>query len=296
MVTFDSDRHIYKDGDRTLISVTQLLRKHGLAPDYGDVPEYILEAKAKRGTLIHKEIQEYFQNGETPMTEEAMAAIRWLNERNSFELAVEGMVSNDIVAGTFDYLGWVGPDKTLIDWKTTAKYDETYLSWQLSLYDYLGHMGCGRLSCAQLNGNEITIHEVRKQPKAEIEALLEAERKGERYVSKSEKLALQLAETNQIMELERIESFIIEQENSIKEAKERGRAIKEALLKSMEESDLKSFETDRIRITLVKEQTRESLDSARLKKDEPEIYGRYLKVTKVKPSIRITMKGENDAQ
>lgn len=296
MVTFDSDRHIYRDGDRILISVTQLLKKHGLAPDYGDVPDYILEAKAKRGTLIHKEIQDYLEKGDSPMTEEASAAIRWLNERNSMELAVEGMASNDIVAGTFDYLGFVGPNKTMIDWKTTAKFDEEYLSWQLSLYDHLAHTNCAKLVCAQLNGGEITIHEVRKRSRAEIEALLEAERKGEIYKDPSKAMALELAGSGQMAELEEIESFILCHEESIKEAKRREAEIKESILKAMLDNGIKTFESDMLRITVVKETEKGIFDTARFKKEEPGLYKRYSRQTKTKPYIKITAKGDKDAQ
>lgn len=296
MVTFDSDRHMYRDGDKILISVTQLLKKHGLAPDYGDVPDYILEAKAKRGTMIHREIQDYLEKGESPMTEEASAAIRWLNERNSMELAVEGMASNDIVAGTFDYLGFVGPNKTMIDWKTTSKFDETYLSWQLSLYDHLAHTECAKLVCAQLKGSEITIHEVKKRSRAEIEALLEAERKGEMYKDPSKAMALELAKSRQLAELEEIESFIVEHEESIKEAKRKEAEIKESILKSMLDNDVRKFETDRLRITVVKESEKGTLDTARFKKEEPGLYKKYTKQTKTKPYIRIETKGEDNAK
>ena len=57
MLKFDAEKHEYFDGEKRLISVTQLLKKHGLAPDYSGVSDSVLNAKAERGTLIHSEIE-----------------------------------------------------------------------------------------------------------------------------------------------------------------------------------------------------------------------------------------------
>ena len=48
MIRFDAEKHEYFDGEKRLISVTQLLRKHGLAPDYSGVSDAVLNAKAER--------------------------------------------------------------------------------------------------------------------------------------------------------------------------------------------------------------------------------------------------------
>jgi len=42
-----------------LISVTQLLKKHEISPDYSQVDEETLNAKARRGTVIHEELEKY---------------------------------------------------------------------------------------------------------------------------------------------------------------------------------------------------------------------------------------------
>ena len=50
MITFKEDTHEYFNGDKKLISVTQLMRKHGLAPNYDGIPDAVLRAKAKSRT------------------------------------------------------------------------------------------------------------------------------------------------------------------------------------------------------------------------------------------------------
>lgn len=58
---FNKENHTYTLDGKILISVTQLMRKHGLAPDYSGVNEVVLQRKAERGTLIHEEIERYIK-------------------------------------------------------------------------------------------------------------------------------------------------------------------------------------------------------------------------------------------
>ena len=51
---FDKNKHEYTLDGRPLISVTQLMKKHGLSPDYSAVDPEVLFAAAERGTLIHR--------------------------------------------------------------------------------------------------------------------------------------------------------------------------------------------------------------------------------------------------
>ena len=67
MLIFNEDKHEYTLDGKKLISVTQLMSKYGLAPDYSNVDPEVLKRKAQRGTLIHKEIEDYLSyraNGE----------------------------------------------------------------------------------------------------------------------------------------------------------------------------------------------------------------------------------------
>lgn len=64
MINYDSGTHTYWNGLDQLISVTQLLKKHGIAPDYSEVPESVLEAAAKKGTDIHESIHKFIVYGE----------------------------------------------------------------------------------------------------------------------------------------------------------------------------------------------------------------------------------------
>ena len=49
MVKFNKEKHEYSDNGKVLISVTQLLKKHGLSTDFSNVDKDLLNAKAERG-------------------------------------------------------------------------------------------------------------------------------------------------------------------------------------------------------------------------------------------------------
>lgn len=58
----------------------------------------------------------------------------------------------------------------------------------------------------------------------------------------------------------------------------------------MDEFGIKSFENDILKVTFVEETTRTSIDSAKLKKDYPDIAEKYSKTSKVSASVRISVK------
>lgn len=78
------------------------------------------------------------------------------------------------------------------------------------------------------------------------------------------------------------------------ELEEREKAIKDMMLPQMKNLDLKKVENEVIRVVYKPASSRESIDSARLKKDFPDIANQVRKVSEVKESLQITMKKEND--
>lgn len=58
----------------------------------------------------------------------------------------------------------------------------------------------------------------------------------------------------------------------------------------MEENDIKKIDTGDIIITRVLPTKRTSVDSAKLKKELPDVFDKYSKVSNVKGSIRIKIK------
>lgn len=97
-------------------------------------------------------------------------------------------------------------------------------------------------------------------------------------------------------ELEKIEKLVGEQEELVKKLKEQQIKIKEALITTMIKYDVKTFNTENYKITVVPETTRITLDTTKIKEEAPEIYDKYKKVSKVKASLRVTKVNKNERE
>lgn len=75
-----------------------------------------------------------------------------------------------------------------------------------------------------------------------------------------------------------------------KKLEEQEKAMKESLQKAMEQYGVKKFENEVISVTYVASTVRNSIDSAKLKKELPDIAKKYNKKSKVSASVRITVK------
>ena len=77
---------------------------------------------------------------------------------------------------------------------------------------------------------------------------------------------------------------------TIEDANARVEAFKEELKKVMEENGIKSVDNEFFRVTYVPEGLSARFDSKTLQKDDPDTYAKYLKNSKVKSQIRLTLK------
>ena len=288
-LTFIEDTHEYFLDDKKLISVTQLMQKHGLAPNYSEVPQEVLRAKAERGSLVHKEIEEYIKEGNIGFTNEL---IEFINADKGEVLKSEFKVNNDIVAGTVDLLLYKNNEYIIADLKTTSELHIDAVSWQLTIYAYLlGQINPmikvtkGQAFHFNKDG-KLNIVDIVLKPFEEIERLMECERNNEKFELKK------IASDEQLMQLLEVEALIKSIEEKKKKAEEQAKELRAELMKAMEANGVKSFENDLIRITYVAPSTRQSIDSAKLKKEQPTIYASYLKSSEVKASLRITLKEE----
>lgn len=289
MIEFREDTHEYFLDGRKLISATQLMRKHGLAPSYEGVPSEVLRAKAERGTLIHKEIEQYIKTGEVGFTEELEAFIEHIEKNNIKVLASECIVHNDLVAGTVDLFSLDEGEFTVNDYKTTATLHKDAVSWQLSIYAMLHGLATGNWAnkgkAYHFIDGALKVVDIRIKPAQEVLRLLECEKKGEIYTQ-----TLETVRDAQLAELAEVESLIKSIEERKKEAEAQAQELRAALMQAMEQNGVTSFENERIKLTYVAPTTRTSIDSAKLKKELPEIAEKYTKTSNVKASLRITLK------
>lgn len=286
---FDADTHTYLLGGTPLISVTQLLHKHGLAPDYGGVDEAVLERKAARGTLIHREIEAWIKTGEDGFTTE-LSGFQALAKQYAFTyMRSETRVHNDIIAGTADLMcGAKMPDgrkiRLLADIKTTARIHTEYARWQLSVYEYLSGRTFDELAVIHL-GEQARLITVPRVKREEVEKLIECERNGRIYTPPLAELSTALLEA--ALQAERA---IRSAETVRKIAEERARLVRAQLLQEMERHGVTGFENDSMKITYVAPTTRTSIDTAKLRADNPDLCAEYTKATPVAASVRITLR------
>lgn len=294
MLEFNEENHQYTLDGKQLISVTQLMQKHGLAPSYAGVSTDVLNAKAERGSLIHKEIEEWIKHDEIGFTTELLNFKNFIRDNKIKVLESELKLHNDIVAGTCDLLLLANGVTYIADIKTTYTLHHESVSWQLSIYLYLW-LTMQKKSLSNYDdiygqafhfdkeGNLNVVH-IPLKPIEEVEKLMDCERKGEIY---NQQISILNVDLTEVKRLEELIKYCDEQK---KKAEEQSRSLKEILLQEMESRGLKTFEKDGLKITYVAPSTRSTIDSTRLKKEHPEIVEEYSKTSEVKASLKITLK------
>ena len=83
---------------------------------------------------------------------------------------------------------------------------------------------------------------------------------------------------------------IAEFEKMAKEIKTKEDELKKAILTEMESKGIIKLETDELTISYVAATDRETFDSKKLRADNPDLYDEYIKISTVKPSVRIKLK------
>lgn len=90
--------------------------------------------------------------------------------------------------------------------------------------------------------------------------------------------------------VERFEMKIVNIKEQAKHIEAQQKILKQELYTKMEENDIKKFETDLLSITRVLPTTSRTIDSSRLKKEKPDVYDSYTKVSNKKGFVKITVK------
>lgn len=95
---------------------------------------------------------------------------------------------------------------------------------------------------------------------------------------------------NETILAEGISKKIAEYERVMKELKEKEDALKEAIKEEMEAKGIIKIENEDLLISYIAATDRESFDSKQFRKDNPDLYDEYVKISPVKSSIRIKVK------
>lgn len=299
---FDEETHTYTDKEtgREIISVTQLMAEQGLAPEYSYVDQEYLRQCGERGKLIHKEIEEFIETGKIGFTKECLTFVEnfesLLHRFGADTAESEVVIDGEQFAGTADLIlkknGKNGKVVAIGDIKTTSTLHEDAVAWQLSLYSYaVRAMGLSgekspRLFAIHFTKDEMRIVHIKDKGSEAVENLLAMHRAGKKYsnelVGIDEGVLLALSEAEKVIAYhEALKKQLIKEEQE----------IRSAIMAAMEKQGIKTFSNDFMRITYIGESERTSVDVTALRKDHPEIAKEYEKKSVVKPSLKITLKG-----
>ena len=126
-IIFNEKNHTYinEETNKNLISVTQLLEKHGISPSYENMKSNerlsaILKSKADIGKLIHSEIEEYVTNKKRGFTDEFESFLSLVERENITLINCEQIVSDEDVAGKYDLFVEYQNKLYILDIKTTS--------------------------------------------------------------------------------------------------------------------------------------------------------------------------------
>lgn len=306
-VRFDAAAHTYTLGDRSLSGVTSLMKRHGLSPDYSDVPAAVLKRAADRGSAIHGVVQDCI-NGmyepEIASPAEKEVADMWEAFRHGNGLRpveAEYLVSdNETVASKIDI---VLDDCSLADLKTTSELHVGALSWQLSIYACLFEMQNPGLKVPALYGvhydvrkKVFSLHGVARHPDAEVARLLECERTGAEFVPDAPPVTEDETAIISYVERERLPSIIGQLAHAravVEELQARLDAAYSAMYAQMEKAGIDKIEGRGYTITRRAPSVRTTIDGRALREEMPEIAARYTKNSQVKGSVAIKIKDNN---
>lgn len=294
-VFFEPLSHTYLCGDKILIGVTTLMAKHGLSPDYSNIPAATLKKAADEGTAIHREIQDY-DNGisvlRTPLIEEYVALCQ---EKGLKFVASEYLVSdNELVASSIDCVYGEGNEVVLVDIKTTTKPHMRPLAWQLGIYKvYFERQNPGKkvigCYCLHIDRKEKKIKgliPIDVVTEAEVDALVAAEREGRIYIDEYEEPSAEIVLTDAELSAYVVQaSEIAELKDKIKQIEESLKGLDKRVLEYMLEHNLETMEGGGGVFKIKKAYERTSIDTERLKKNAPGIYEMYKKTSTVAASV-----------
>lgn len=278
-------KYFVKGTKERIISVTQFI-----GSKYDGVPENVLKLAAERGTLIHNEIEAWELYKANGITDELYNYIT-LKQNNEdlqctpvCERIVAGNFFNKLnIAGRFDL--FYQTSGVLADIKTTVKLDKKALQIQLSLLAYMLKADCyivTSLIGIWLRPDKTEIVEVDLLPLNELEALIDKYLAGDKVELMSNEIIP--FETDKITKM-----LLIEEQ--MKTMQEQYDNYKSELFSIMQEKNISSakLESDygKLTLSLTAPTIRTSIDSDKLKKEMPDVFQEYSKISNVKGSLRI---------
>lgn len=289
-VAFNQDDHTYFIDGKELSGITGLLKKHLFSDKYKDIPEFVLNRAAERGTFIHEQIELYDSGFDPAESTPELDNYKRIKSENGLQTIANEYIVTDkahFASGIDLVFTNVGKNIILADIKTTSVLDKAYVSWQLSIYAYLfelqnPELKVSKLFALWLRGDKSEFAEVERIDTEIIQDLLQCEVEGRVFsnpLSKAEKFAP--------AEIKDAEIAVYTLITQIKELDEKKKELSKGLLKLMQDNDVKSYKGEYITLSRKAAYTKKSIDSKKLESEYPEVYAACIKTTDYPETLQI---------
>lgn len=293
-VLFDPDTHTYTNEEtgELLSGITGTLLKRLFPSKYDGVPKDILAKAAERGSNVHASIELYEKIGVTPSTQEGKAYADITRRNGMVALDCEYTVTDfKHYASQIDVIYEVQENVVdLADIKTTYKFDEESVSWQLSIYAYMmslcnPHVKVRKLLGIWLRGDTAQIIEVKRHTDEEVIRLIKSDMADkDDDIPATEQPLPDYIKAN----IDRLYEVVQKK----KELQEEEQRIKSEILDKMSGDNLKSIDAVRILFTVVKERTKRRFDEKRFKEEHSDMFNEYQKEITEKETLKITLRND----
>ena len=293
-VLFDPDTHTYTNEEtgELLSGITGTLLKRLFPSKYDGVPKDILAKAAEKGSNVHASIELYEKIGVTPSTQEGKAYADITRRNGMVALDCEYTVTDfKHYASQIDVIYEVQENVVdLADIKTTYKFDEESVSWQLSIYAYMmslcnPHVKVRKLLGIWLRGDTAQIIEVKRHTDEEVIRLIKSDMTdNDDDIPATEQPLPDYIKAN----IDRLYEVVQKK----KELQEEEQRIKSEILDKMSGDNLKSIDAVRILFTVVKERTKRRFDEKRFKEEHSELFNEYQKEITEKETLKITLRND----
>lgn len=303
-VIFDSGKHTYTLNGVRLSGVTAIV-KWMFPETYKDIPQSVLEKAAAHGTQVHTKCELYDSLGIGDDMPEVQDYIRLKEEHGLKTLVSEYLVDDGgYISSSIDKVFEVDESGCypLGDLKTTSKVHRDNVTLQLSIYAYLFEKNnegkkAGRLMCIWLpkkQYGDAAIIDLKRIPSDACEEIIagylakeDSAPYREKWFGAVESTEVALVEEELPANLKDAEEEIIKIEMALKKLEEKKGELKSGLYDLMVKHNVKKWQSERLQLVRKLDSTRETLDSAKVKKNYPEIYQECKKVSSVKGSLTI---------
>ncbi len=303
-VIFNSGKHTYTLNGVRLSGVTAIV-KWMFPETYKDIPQSVLEKAAAHGTQVHTKCELYDSLGIGDDMPEVQDYIRLKKEQGLKTLVSEYLVDDGAhISSSIDKVFEVDESGCypLGDLKTTSKVHRDNVTLQLSIYAYLFELNnpelkAGRLMCIWLpkkQYGDAAIIDLKRIPSDACEEIIagylakeDSAPYREKWFGSVESTEIELIEEALPVHLKDAEDMIINVESTLKELERKRDELKNRMYHLMVKHNVKKWQSERLQLVRKLDSTRETLDSAKVKKNYPEIYEECKKVSAVKGSLTI---------